>query len=177
MKKVLFVVMILVIIVFFGTLGVQAFGSLNNSDYDFDGYMMDEMDSYEFMYINLSSDDQTVVDQTFAQLLIDHNASQLSTSDLTTLIDNFKNDMLDEYGITYTYGMGMMGYRYSQYDFDFTSYAWYYMHLDETDQELVDEEYATLLSEIDYTNLTVDDLVTQIADVHQSLITYIETLD
>lgn len=176
MKKVLFVFLILAAIAFVGTLSIQAIGNINNSDYDYDGYMMDEMDSYEFMYIQLSDSNRATVDQAFAQLLIDNQASTMTTDDLVALIDNFKNDMLDQYDVSFTYGMGMMGYAYNQDNFDLSSYGWYYIHLDEEDQALIDTKYASLLQEIDYTNLTANDLVAELDDVNQAVITYIQTL-
>jgi hypothetical protein len=74
-------------------------------------------------------------------------------------------------------GMGMGGYGYCHDDDDDISYEWLYAHLSENDQILVDQQYALLLSQIDFTILTAEEQQTQIELVKTQLVDYIYDQD
>ncbi len=79
-------------------------------------------------------------------------------------------------------GGGMMGYRtggtaYGCYNTQITdpSYEWLYLHLNDTDRALVDTLYAELIQAVDFSGLSVDEVVAIHDDIKLQLIDYIET--
>ncbi len=184
MKKIFIVIGIVIAITFTMTLiiNVTALSRIFPDNNDNQYRMYENIDTFEFSYLHLSDAEQTIIDQNFAQYLIDSSFDTVSSSEGLIIINAFKTNLLDDEEFTYEsyYYGGMMGRRYDMCDDDFDAYAsyeWRYVHLDNESRNLVDQTYVAQLMTIDFTALTLTEVVSEIDAVKTYMVTYIESLN
>jgi hypothetical protein len=141
----------------------------------------DDLTSYEFIYLHLSTQDQDIIDLDFAGSLMNADFEEKTITEVMRLIDDIKSEIIDTYQFDDTYqrygmmGGSMMGYRNNQptpclYSSRVNSYEWIYIHLSELEQYEMDHQFAEAMMLIDMNTYTIEELVTHIRDVKQNLL-------
>lgn len=72
---------------------------------------------------------------------------------------------------SYRHG-GCHGGYYNEDNEDYT-YTWLYSHLNDEDRVLVDEEYARLLQDVDFTTMTITEIQETVDQIEATMVDYI----
>ncbi|MDI6452858.1 hypothetical protein [Peloplasma aerotolerans] len=190
MKKIIFVLGFLSVLLLFSGLFLSkanAVEFLNQNSLSEDnnywrGMMNNNYDSisYEREYMHLSEEDRVVFDEIFAQELIASNIGEVTLEEAIELLDNIKRNILENNN-NYTFqSYGSMMQNYNLRDshcgnsepFD-SSYEWYYVHTYGADKDLLEQKYVELLQSVNYDELSVDDIIVNIAQAKEDAVIYL----
>lgn len=196
MRKLLIIVGVFSGVLVIGSLvmgSVGAFSSMsgfNQDQYTYynDGYMMESFDdehSYEEEYMHLSLEDRAMVEELFAEAVMNANLASMTNEKAIETIHTIKEDILENHidETTYGYygmmGRGMMGRSYSNYDSYETCgdsemldnlYEWYYLHSSEEDRLVIDQLFTEKLQNIVFDDYSVEEVVELISIAKQETI-------
>ncbi|HAX03685.1 MAG: hypothetical protein A2Y45_08800 [Tenericutes bacterium GWC2_34_14] len=139
---------------------------------------------YERIYMHVSDEDQSKLDDTFADELKNSDIDTKTIEEVVVIVDQIKLSIIDDLSYTdtrYNYGMmggSMMGYGSTGsygcgYQNNFYTFEWYYVHTYGSDRDLVDYKYAELLKQINFDSSTTEEVVLAIKDIKTTMIDYI----
>jgi hypothetical protein len=192
MRKGLIVFGLTVVVAFLGMLSmgvVNAYSSDNSNDFielNFSRHAMMEssynFNSFEKIYLHLSTENQEKLDFRFASELITTDIQEKTLSEVVELIKQIKSDIIDDVQIEYStqrFGMmggNMMGYGgndpYSNcgYQNNASTYEWSYIHSSDVQRDSLDLSFAEAIMNLDLTNLSVQELVESIKEIKTNIV-------
>lgn len=132
--------------------------------------------SFEKLYLHLSSNNQEILDTSFANKLITTDIQQKTITEVVEIIKQIKSDIVDDIQIEYpTKRFGMMGYgrnvTYSNCinQSNISTYEWLYIHSTNAQRESLDLKFAEAIMNLDFSILSVQELVDNINEIKTSL--------
>lgn len=174
-SRIILIIVGLIVLIGIGIYGPRLYAN-SNEDYNNYPYMYDteETDTYEFVYMHLSDEDQALLDFAF----INAYKEKALTEDMTIeVLDEIKRDLALDYDVYDEYQRyPMMGRRYGGachgYDNDdaYESYEWTYIHQSSETQALMDQLMIEKLSEINFDGLTDEEILVVYQDIKEDIL-------
>ena len=140
------------------------------------------LNSFEKIYLHLSTDNQEKIDSGFASELLTTDVQEKTVSEVVELIKQIKSDIIDDVQIEYSYqrfgmmGGNMMGYGGNDpyancgYQNNASTYEWLYIHSSDVQRDILDLSFAEDIMNLDLSNLSVQEIVESIKEIKTNIV-------
>jgi hypothetical protein len=192
MKKGLIVFGLTVAVAFLGTLSMGAVNAYSRDsgndilELNFSQHGMMEssysLNSFEKIYLHLSTENQEKIDSGFASELLTTDVQEKTVSEVVELIKQIKSDIIYDVQIEYSYqrfgmmGGNMMGYGGNDpyvncgYQNNASTYEWLYIHSSDVQRDSLDLSFAEDIMNLDLSNLSVQEIVESIKEIKTNIV-------